>query len=488
VADSLKSKTIHALAWSFIESIGARAVQFVIGIMLARLLLPEQFGLIGMLAIFMAVAQVFLSSGFGAALIQKKDATWMDICSVFYFNILVGLAAAGLLCLTAPWIAAFYNQPILTPLTRALSLTIVINSFGLIQNTVLVKQINFKTLTKANLLASVMSGVIGITMAVYGFGVWSLAVQQISSSAFGTALLWVFNTWRPALVFSLKSLRAMFGFGSRLLASGLLDQIFSNIYLLVIGKLFSAADLGFFARANSLQELPSQTLAYMVGRVTFPVFSDMQNDPSRLKRGMKKALTTLALVNFPMMIGLAVIAYPLVVLLLTAKWVESVPYLQLLCVVGLLFPVHLINLNVLAALGRSDLFLRLEIIKKGLILVNIAVTWRWGISAMICGMIVVSMFSYYLNSYYTGVLIDYPIWEQAGDMLSYLIIAILMGVAVYATGLVAFPNLWSKLLVQIAIGPLIYFSLCRLFRLTAFMEMWEEGWSRVTFLRAGTTG
>jgi O-antigen/teichoic acid export membrane protein len=280
----------------------------------------------------------------------------------------------------------------------------------------------------------------------------------------------------------------MFGFGSRLLASGLLDQIFSNIYLLVIGKLFSAADLGFFARANSLQELPSQTLAYMVGRVTFPVFSDMQNDPSRLKRGMKKALTTLALVNFPMMIGLAVIAYPLVVLLLTAKWVESVPYLQLLCVVGLLFPVHLINLNVLAALGRSDLFLRLEIIKKGLILVNIAVTWRWGISAMICGMIVVSMFSYYLNSYYTGVLIDYPIWEQAGDMLSYLIIAILMGVAVYATGLVAFPNLWSKLLVQIAIGPLIYFSLCRLFRLTAFMEMWEEGWSRVTFLRAGTTG
>jgi O-antigen/teichoic acid export membrane protein len=203
---------------------------------------------------------------------------------------------------------------------------------------------------------------------------------------------------------------------------------------------------------------------------------------------MKKALTTLALVNFPMMIGLAVIAYPLVVLLLTAKWVESVPYLQLLCVVGLLFPVHLINLNVLAALGRSDLFLRLEIIKKGLILVNIAVTWRWGISAMICGMIVVSMFSYYLNSYYTGVLIDYPIWERAGDMLSYLIIAILMGVAVYATGLVAFPNLWSKLLVQIAIGPLIYFSLCRLFRLTAFMEMWEEGWSRVTFLRAGTTG
>jgi teichuronic acid exporter len=486
MTDSLKSKTIHALSWSFIEAIGARGVQFVIGIVLARLLFPEQFGLIGMLTIFMAVAQAFLNSGFGAALIQKRDATPIDTCSIFYFNIMVGLAATGLLCLAAPWIAAFYNQPILTPLTRVLSLTIVINSFGLIQNTVLAKQIDFKTLTKVSLVAGLISGAIGITMAFYGFGVWSLAVQQISSSFFGTILLWFFNTWRPALIFSLKSLREMFGFGSRLLASGLLDQIFSNVYLLVIGKVFSASDLGFFTRAKSLQELPSQTLAQMVGRVTFPVFSTMQEDPARLKRGMNKALTMLVLVNFPMMIGLAAAARPLVLVLLTEKWAESIPYLQLLCLVGLLYPLHVINLNLLQALGRSDLFLRLEIIKKILVVINIAITWRWGISAMICGMLATSIVSYYLNSYYTGVLIGYPIREQIRDLSSYLIMTALMGMAVYAVGLLPFSSYWSMLLVQIAVGIVTYVGLCRVFRLSAFMELWQAGWNRMPFLRAGT--
>ena len=252
MADSLRIKTLHALSWSLLESVGLRGSQFVIGIILARLLVPEQFGLIGMVTIFMAVARSFLDSGFGAALIRRRATSQTDICSIFYFNIVVGLAAAGLLCLVAPWIAAFYNQPILTPITRALSLTIVINSFGLIQNAILTKQINFKTLTKVGLTAGLLSGVIGIIFAVGGFGVWSLVVQQICGSFFGTICLWSLNSWRPALVFSLKSLQEMFGFGSRLLVSGLLNQIFDNIYLLVIGKLFSAIDLGFFTRAKTL--------------------------------------------------------------------------------------------------------------------------------------------------------------------------------------------------------------------------------------------
>jgi O-antigen/teichoic acid export membrane protein len=275
----------------------------------------------------------------------------------------------------------------------------------------------------------------------------------------------------------------MFGFGSRLLVSGLLNQIFDNIYLLVIGKLFSAIDLGFFTRAQSFADLPSRTLSGMVGRVTFPVFSTIQDDQVRLKRGLKKALTTLAMVNFPMMIGLAVIARPLVLVLLTDKWAPSIPYLQLLCILGLLFPLHFMNLNVLQALGRSDLFLRLEIIKKVLIIINIAITWRWGISAMILGMIAMSAISYYLNSYYNGVLIDYPIQEQVLDLSPYLIIAVLMGVAVFATGLLPFPNQWSMLLVQIIVGIVSYASLCRVFRLAAFIEIWQEGWNRVTSLR-----
>lgn len=486
MVDDLKSKTIHGLSWSFLESIGLRGVQFAFGIALARLLIPEQFGLIAMLTFFMAVAQSFLDSGFGAALIQKRDATQTDICSVFYFNIVVGLAAAGLLCLVAPWIAIFYNQPILTPLIRLLSLTLVINSIGLIQNTILTRQINFKTLTKVSLIASLLSGIIGVTMAVAGFGVWSLAVQQVSSTFFRTVFLWFLNAWRPALIFSLKSLREMFSFGSRLLASGLLNQIFDNIYLLAIGKLFSATDLGFFTSAKTLQELPSQTLSRIVDRVTFPVFSIIQDDPARLKKALKKALTFLVFINFPIMIGLVAIARPLVLVLLSEKWAESIPYLQLLSFLGLLYPLHVINLNLLQGLGRSELFLRLEVIKKVLIIVNIALTWRWGISAMIYGMIATSVFSYYLNSYYTGVLIGYPILEQLRDLLSYLMTAALMGVVVYAAGLLPFPDHWSMLLVQITIGIVIYVCLCRLFRLTAFMEIWEMGWNKMPFLRAGS--
>ncbi len=486
MVENLQQKTIHALLWSFIEAIALRGVQFVVGIVLARLLFPEQFGLIGMLTIFMEVIRTLLDSGFGSALIQKKDITQTDICSIFYFNIAVGLAAAGLLCLAAPWIAAFYKQPILTPLTRALSLTIVINSFGMIQSTVLVRQINFKTQTKVSVIAGSLSGIIGICLAANGFGVWSLVVQQISASLFSTVCLWIFNSWRPAPIFSFDALREMFGFGSRLMITGLLNSIFENIYGLVIGKLFSANDLGFFTRAKTLNDIPSQTLSQMTGRVTFPVFSTIQDDPARLKRGLKKALTTLALAHFPVMIGLAVIAHPLILVLLTEKWSASVPYLQLLCMAGLLYPLHLMNLNVLQALGRSDLFLRLDIIKRVLVVINIAITWRWGISAMICGMIFMSIVSYYLNSYYTGRLIQYPLWEQLRDVFSYFTLTVLMGTAVYASGLLHFPNTWSLLLVQITVGIVIYVFLCWLFRLTAFMEIWQRSLGKLTFLKPET--
>ncbi len=488
MVDNLKLKTVRALSWTFLEATVTRSVQFIIGIVLARLLFPEQFGLIGMLTIFIAVARSFISSGFGAALIQRREPTVSDTCSIFYFNILVGFVAAGLLSLAAPWIAAFYNQPILTPLTRALSLTIVINSFGLIQETLLTKQVNFKPLTKTSVIADVLSGTIGVTLAVAGFGVWSLAVQQVSSSVFRTVCLWVFSPWRPTLIFSFKALRQMFGFGSRLLFSGLLNQVFENIYFLVIGKLFSAADLGLFTRAKTLQDLPSQTLSDIVARVTFPVFSNIQDEPARLKKGLKKAMTALVLLNFPLMIGLALTARPLVMVLLTEKWAGCVPYLQLLCVVGLLYPLQVMNLNLLMALGRSDLFLRLEIIKKVLIVINIAVTWRWGISAMIYGIIALSVISYYLNSYYTGVLIGYRTREQLGDLFSYLITAALMGISVYAAGLLPFPSYWSMLLTQVTVGVVIYAVLCWAFRLPAFAEVRHEVWGRFFFLKTDTAG
>lgn len=484
----LRKKTIHALSWSFLESLGLQGIRFAIAVVLARILLPEHFGLIGMLAIFIAVSESFLDSGFGAALIQKREVTQTDTCSIFYFNIAIGCVVAGLLCLSAPWIAAFYREPLLTPLTRAMSIVIVLNSFALIHTTILQKKIDFKTLTKVSLMTSVLSGIVGVTLAMKGAGVWSLVYQQITYALLRTLFLWLLNPWRPSWLFSMKSMKQMFSFGSRLLASGLLEQIFSNIYLLVIGKLFSATDLGYFTRAKSFQDLPTGTLSSLVGRVTFPAFSAIQSDPARLKRGLKKALTLLVMVNFPVMIGLAAIARPLVLTLLTEKWAECIPYLQLLCFYGLLMPVHMINLNLLQALGRSDLFLRLEVIKKILVVLSIAVTWRWGIAAMIYGLLSMSVICYYLNSYYTGVLIDYTIKEQASDMSPYLIVSILMGAAVHLAGFISYPNDWSMLLTQVISGVAVYVFLCRMFKLITFMEIWQGGLRRMQIMIAGSAG
>ena len=483
MSDGLKNKTLHALFWSFLERFGQQGIQFVITIILARLLLPEEFGLIAMLTIFMAVAQSFINSGFGQALIQKQDVTHIDECSIFYFNILVGFLAAGLLCLTAPWIAGFYNQPLLVPLTYALSLNLIINAFGLVQITLLTKHIDFKTQLKVSVIATVISGTIGVTMALNGFGVWSLVAQSLGSNLFQTILLWFFNTWRPSLVFSLDSLFGMFTFGSRLLASGLLDTVFRNIYIVVIGKLFSPADLGFYSRAERFQQLPVTNISGMVGRVTFPVFSSVQDDKPRLKRGIRGALTMLVMINFPMMVGLAIVAKPLVLLLLTEKWAPCIPYLQLLCVVGMLYPLHVVNLNVLKAQGRSDLFLRLEILKKILVVIAIAVTYRWGITAMIYGQIATSCLAYFLNAYYTGKMLDYPITEQIQDLMPSLALAGIMGLGVYALKYTPIVNQSVLLLVQIMTGIVLYAGLCYIFRIPSFMETIEMVKSKLLNLR-----
>jgi len=469
--DNLKQKTINALIWRGMESFGQQGITFIIQIVLARLLLPEQFGLIAMLTIFIALAQAFIDSGFGQALIQKKDATHVDECSIFYFNILVSFLAAGLLCLAAPWIADFYDQPLLTPLIRVLSLNLIINAFGLVHTTLLTKHIDFKTQMKVRMIATFLSGTIGVTMAFKGFGVWSLVAQYLGSSLFHTVLLWFFNTWRPSLVFSSKAMRIMFGFGSRLLVSGLIGTCFQNIYLVIIGKLFSPATLGFYSRAKKIQQLPSASIATTISRVSFPVFSTIQGNPARLKRGMRKALTTMGFMNFPPMIGLAVVGKPLVLVLLTEKWAPCIPYLQLLCVVGLFWPLHVINLNVLKAQGRSDLFLRLEVLKKILVVISIAVTYRWGIMAMIYGQIVVSFLSYFLNSYYTGRLINYPFKEQIRDLLPYLGITMVMAIGVYSVQWFPFPNNLTLLACQVFVGISIYAAIGWALRMPAFVEI-----------------
>lgn len=483
MSSSLYKHAQDGAVWSAIDAMGARFVQFVIGVILARLLLPEQFGLIGMLAIFMAVTQALLTSGFGSALIQKKEVTQADTSSVFYFNLGIGVVLAGLLCLAAPAIARFYEEPVLTALTRVMSLVIVINAFAVVQTAMLTRAVDFRTQTKVSLLAGALSGAIGVVMAYRGFGVWSLVGQQVSNAFFHAALLWLFNRWRPGLVFSYTSLRSMFAFGSRLLISSLLNQVFMNIYYVVVGRLFSPATLGFYTRAKRLEELPSMTLSSVVTRVSFPVFSSIQDDGARLKRGLRRALTLLVFVNCPVVIGLAAAARPLIVVMLTDKWLPCVPYLRLLCGVGLLLPLQILNLNLLMAKGRSDLFLRLEIVKKIFTVVNIAVTWRWGVSALILGQIVCDLLGYYLNSYYTGRFIGYTIAQQVRDVAPYFLCAGVMGVVVYSLEYLPLKSEVLLLLAQIGVGGVLYPLLCGVLRLSAFYETWHLVAAKVPFVR-----
>ncbi len=471
----LQNKTVHGLFWSFAERIGQQAIGFILSIILARLLMPEEFGLIAMLMVFIAVGQVFTESGYGQALIHKQNATHVDECSIFYFNVFLGLVMAGILCLAAPWIAAFYERPALVPLTRVLSLSLVIGAFEIIQVTLLTKQMDFKTQLKISVVATAISGIVGIAMAYQGYGVWSLVGQTLCRTTAQVLLLWTLHSWRPAWTFSFASLRSMFGFGSKLLAASLVRTVFDNLYLITIGKLFTAGDLGFYTRAKGLQQLPVRNMSSALERVTFPVFASVQHDKDRLKRGVRKAMTTLAMINFPMMAGLAIVAEPLVVVLLTEKWLSSVPYLQLLCVVGALYPLQSINLNVLKAQGRSDLYFRLTLLKNALKVVLLAITWRWGIEAILWGQIATSLVGFLVNTYYTAKLIDYSIWEQIRDLIPYAAVVAVMSIGIYPIGYVITGHMLILLTVQTAAGVALVLGMCWVFRPAGFEEVWQLG-------------
>lgn len=445
------------MIWTVSERLGVQFVQLLVQIILARLLEPAQFGLIGMLLIFTAVAQSIMDSGFGSALIQKKDADQTDYSSIFFFNLLLGFILALILFLSAPLIAQFYLQPELIPILRALSLTLIINAFGLVQMSLLAKKLEFKTQMKISMLAVIISGVVGIVMAYRGFGVWSLVVQMVSKSLFQAIFLWLFNDWRPTAVFSISSLKSMFSFGSKLLVSGLIDTIFNNIYQTFIGKVYSPTDLGFYSKAKSIETAAVQATSSSLGQVLFPSMVHLKDNLQDLKKAFQKTIRLSLFLHFPLMIGLWAIADPLFRLLLTDKWAPSIPYFRILCIVGLLYPLHVLNLNILKVKGRSDLFLKLEIIKKATVVLAIFMTYRWGIIAMLYGQGVTSVISYFLNSYYSGQLINYSQWDQIKDLLPAFGSAILMGASMFLVGMLPIQSHLLKILLPTFTGLLVYY-------------------------------
>ena len=469
---NLKQKAINGALWSGTERALTRGTQFIVTIILARLLTPADYGLIGMMAIFMAIAQSLINSGFGQALIQKKDADSTDFSTVFYFNIVVSVLIYLILFVTAPLIADFYEQTKLIQLARVMGLNFIINAFGLIQTTILTKSIDFKTQTKISFISIITSGLLGISLAYMGWGVWALVFQVLCKHLLHTVFLWVFNSWRPLATFSYQSFKDLFSFGSKLLLAGLLDTVFKNIYLLIIGKYFSAVSLGFYTQAKRLQELPVLTFTSIIRKVTFPTFSQIQDDNAQLKIGYQKSLKVSAFIIFPLMVGLAVVAEPFVLVVLTEKWKGAIPFIQILSIAGMLYPIHALNVNILQVKGRSDLFLRLELIKKGLTVIAIIISIQWGVIGLVIGGLIVSVLALGINTYYSAKMIQYPFSNQIADLFSILLISIAMAIGIYGLTFII-TDMLVLLLSQTISGLVLYFLISWLFKMDALMEIIE---------------
>lgn len=459
---SLKQKTVSGLAWSSVDNLSKNGIVFIVGIILARLLTPEEFGLIGMIAIFIAISTSIIDSGFGAALIRKKDCSEKDYSTVFYFNMGVAIVIYCVLFFSAPMISRFFNEPELIRLIQVLSISLLIGSLSVIHTTILTKGMNFKLQTKVSVIASITSGALAIVLAFRGFGVWSLVVRQLCHRTVYTFLLWFWHRWRPVLVFSLQSFRELFSFGSKLLVSGLIDTIYNNIYYLIIGKFFSAAELGYFTRANVFKNLPSENLSSVINRVSYPALTNFQDDIPGLKENYQKLIRSTMLITFVLMIGMAVVAEPMIIVLLGEKWLPSVEYLQLLCFVGMFYPLQNMNLNMLKVQGRSDLILKLQVIRKVLAIPIIFIGIFLGIKAMIIGMMVEAIIGYYLNSYWSGKRIGYSMLEQVKDIFPSFLLAISVGIIVFGIAYV-FPleAIWT-LLLQIVVGGILTISFCEI--------------------------
>lgn len=468
---TIKQKTLYGLKWSFADNFINQGVQFIVGIILARLLSPKEFGLIGMLTIFIAISQTFIDSGFSQALIRKNNCTKEDYSTVFFYNLISGICLSAVLFFFSGEIGDYFQEPQLSLLIEILGLNLIIGSFGIIQSTILTKNINFKLQTNISFLSSVSSGIIGIIMAYSGWGVWSLVWKTISQNIITTVLLWLWNDWRPSLVFDYNSFRKMFGFSSKLLVAGLIDTTFTNIYYLVIGKVYSATELGFYTKADQLRSYPSQNINGVVQRVSYPILAGIQDDNVRLKRAYKNLIKNVMFNSFVLMIGMSAAAESMVVTLIGKKWIPLVPYLQLLCFSGMFYPLHSLNLNILKIKGRSDLFLKLEIIKKILVIPTIIIGVFWGIKAMIIGMLVNSFIAYFLNSFWSGKMIDYSLKEQVRDILPSFNIAMIMGILVWLAGLFMHVSPPIVFLVQTVLGGFIVITIAHLIKLEAFIEI-----------------
>ncbi len=468
--DDLKSKTKKGFVWSAIERFATQGIQFCFGILIASLLSPQDYGIIAMPLVFLALAQVFIDSGFSNALVRKPQIEETDLSTAFYFNIGVGVICYGILFFASSWIANFYNTPILTNILKITALATLFNPLCAVQQAILTKRIDFQTQAKVSVTAALVSGVVGFTLAYLGYGVWALAFQQVVAALIRTILLWTLSKWIPVTGWSKKSFEYLWGYGSKILAVGLLDTMFNNIYPLVIGKFYSAKDLGNYTRAQQFADLPIANVTGVLQRVTFPVLSAIQDEDERLKNNYLKLLRATAFIMFPMMFALGALAKPLILVLLGEKWLGCVVILQIFCLAKIWTPINAVNLNLLQVKGRSDLFLKLEILKKAIIILAMFITIPRGILWMVGGIVVTTFIAFMINTYYTRKLIKIGLCVQICELIPITITTFLMVGCIFLVFWIS-DNIYLRLFGGLVVGTAIYIGLAKIFKLRAWQDV-----------------
>lgn len=467
--DSLKNKTVKGVAWSGLDNVAQFGVTFLVSIVLARLLSPDDYGLIGIIAIFTAICSALVNSGFNTALIRKEILTEDDYNTTFIVNTVISLVLYLIIYISAPYIASFFGREELESLTRVSSLSIIVAALAIVQQTRLTINLDFKTQTKVTLFASVTSGIIGILLALMGYGVWALVYQGLSSQVIRTLLLWYFSRWKPSLRFSKDSFDDLFGFGWKIMISNLLDTIWKELYQLVVGKFYNPATLGQYTRSDGFAKLFSSNLTIVIQRVTYPVLSSIQSDKQRMVSAYRRIIKVSMFLSAIPMFFMGAISEPLLYCLIGPKWHDAAVYLPLICIAGSTYPLHSLNLNMLEVQGRSDLFLVLEIIKKIIAVGPIVIGAVVGIMPMLWANLVFTVIAFFLNSHYSGKLIGYSSWMQIKDVAPSYGIAFILAIVIYLMKYIPL-SYWIILPLQIIAGMSLIIALCRVTKMEEYSE------------------
>lgn len=467
---SLKEKTLHGVGWSAIDAFLGQGITFIVGIILARLLSPSEYGLIGLCVICNSILEGFVDSGFSTSLIRKKDVSNLDYNTMFLVNMVVSVLMYILLYISTPLLAKFFEQPQLVFLVRVTGLVILFNGLSITQNTILTKSINFKAKTVASLSSSVISGLVGIVLAFNGFGVWSLVAQLVSKSIINTISLWLINKWRPAWNFSMDSLHYMWGFGWKMLLSGLLDRVWQQAYQIVVGKFYSPSTLGQYTKSKEYASLFSTSINSIVMKVTYPVLSAIQEDLSRMVSAYRRIIKQTMFVTVICLMFLASISYPLIHVLVGEKWNMAASFLPFICIAFTFYPLHSINMNMLKVLGRSDLILKYDILKRLIGAIPIVLGIFLGIYPMLVGLIFTNIISFFINSWYTGNQLGYTSWMQIKDVSASYIIGALVGGLIYFFRYLPIADIYI-LMIQIFVGGGLLLLICESLKKNEYIEI-----------------